>query len=36
LNGFKGQTIYLLISAADLKGASLVEAAIDDVLIEVE
>jgi len=36
LNGFKGQTIYLLITAADLKGGSLVEAAIDDVLIVAE
>lgn len=34
LNGFRSQTIYLLITAADLKGGSLVEAAIDDVLIE--
>jgi len=36
LNGFRGQTIYLLITAADLKGGSLVEAAIDDVLISAE
>jgi len=36
LNGFRGQTIYLLITAADLKGGSLVEAAIDDVLIVAE
>jgi hypothetical protein len=33
LNSFAGQTIYLLISAADASGGSLVEAAIDDVLI---
>ncbi len=34
LNAFRGQTIYLLIEAADGGGGSLVEAAIDDVLIE--
>lgn len=33
LNSFAGQTIYLLISAADASTASLVEAAIDDVRI---
>jgi len=33
LNDFAGQTIYLLIEAADASGASLVEAAIDDVSI---
>jgi hypothetical protein len=34
LNSFAGQTIYLLIEAADAGSASLVEAAVDDVLIE--
>ena len=33
LNGFGGQTVYLLIEAADEEGESLVEAAIDDVVI---
>ena len=33
LNAFAGQTIYLLIEAADAAGGSLVEAAIDDVEI---
>jgi len=33
LNSFAGQTIYLVIAAADAGGASLVEAAIDDVSI---
>ena len=33
LNAFAGQTIYLLIEAADAAGASLVEAGIDDVAI---
>jgi len=35
LNSFVGQTVYLLVEAADAGSASLVEAAIDDVLIEV-
>jgi subtilisin-like proprotein convertase family protein len=34
LNAFANQTVYLLITAADASGASLVEAAIDDVRIE--
>jgi len=34
LDSFAGQTVYLLIEAADGGGGSLVEAAIDDVLIE--
>jgi hypothetical protein len=34
LNSFAGQTVYILISAADASGASLVEAAVDDVRIE--
>jgi hypothetical protein len=34
LNTFAGQTVYLLIEAADGSSGSLVEAAIDDVLIE--
>ncbi len=34
LDDFAGQTIYLLIEAADGGSGSLVEAAIDDVLIE--
>jgi extracellular elastinolytic metalloproteinase len=33
LNAFAGQTIYLLIEAADAAGGSIVEAGIDDVLI---
>jgi len=33
LNSFAGQTVYLLIEAADASTASLVEAAVDDVLI---
>ncbi len=33
LNRFAGQTVYLLVQAADASGASLVEAAIDDVTI---
>jgi hypothetical protein len=33
LNSFAGQTIYLLVEAADLGGGSIVEAAIDDVSI---
>jgi len=33
LNSFRGQSVYILIEAADLSGESLVEAAIDDVLI---
>jgi len=33
LNAFAGQTIYLLVEAADASGASLVEAAIDDLCI---
>jgi subtilisin family serine protease len=33
LNSFAGQTVYILISAADASTASLVEAAIDDVQI---
>lgn len=36
ISGYAGQTIYLLIGAADASGASLVEAAIDDVAIYVE
>jgi subtilisin-like proprotein convertase family protein len=34
LNAFAGQTIYLLIEAADNAGGSIVEAGIDDVRIE--
>ena len=34
LNAFAGQTVYLLIEAADASSSSLVEAAIDDVLIQ--
>ena len=34
LGAFAGQTIYLLIEAADAGSGSLIEAAIDDVLIE--
>ncbi len=33
LNSFAGQTVYILIEAADASGGSLVEAAIDDVRI---
>ena len=33
LNAFAGQTVYLLVEAADAGPASLVEAAIDDLLI---
>ncbi|MCI0393485.1 MAG: S8 family serine peptidase [Chloroflexi bacterium] len=33
LNGFAGQTVYLLVQAADNAGGSLVEAALDDVRI---
>lgn len=33
LDSFAGQTVYLLIEAADASGASLVEAAVDDVAI---
>ena len=33
ISGYAGQTVYLLISAADASGASLVEAAVDDVRI---
>jgi subtilisin-like proprotein convertase family protein len=33
LNSFAGQTVYLLVEAADASGGSLVEAAIDDVSI---
>ncbi len=36
LNNYAGQTVYLLIEAADASTASLVEAAIDDVLIIAE
>ena len=36
LSAFAGQTVYLLIEAADDGSASLVEAAIDDVLIIAE
>mgnify|MGYP003807713335 FL=1 len=36
LNNYAGQTVYLLIEAADASTASLVEAAIDDVLIVAE
>jgi hypothetical protein len=34
LNDFSGQTVYILIEAADEAGASLVEAGVEDVLIE--
>jgi hypothetical protein len=34
LNAFAGQTVYLLIEAADAGSGSLIEAAIDDVLVE--
>jgi hypothetical protein len=33
LTSYAGQTVYILVEAADASGASLVEAAIDDVLI---
>ncbi len=33
LNAFAGQTVYLLIQAADASGGSLVEAGVDDVLV---
>ena len=33
LSSFNGQSVYLLITAADASTASMVEAAIDDVLI---
>ena len=33
LSAYAGQTVYILIEAADASGASLVEAAVDDVLI---
>lgn len=33
LNAFAGQTVRILIDAADAGGASLVEAAVDDVKI---
>ncbi len=36
LDSFGGQAVYLLIEAADASGASLVEAAIDDVVIVAE
>ncbi|BCX05111.1 MAG: hypothetical protein KatS3mg053_3049 [Candidatus Roseilinea sp.] len=36
LNAFAGQTIYVLIEAADLSRPSVVEAAVDDVVIQVE
>ena len=36
LNSFAGQTVYLLIEAADAGSGSLIEAAVDDVLIIVE
>jgi hypothetical protein len=34
ISAYAGQTVYLLIEAADASGASLVEAGIDDVLIQ--
>jgi hypothetical protein len=34
LNSFAGQTIYIRVEAADASGGSLIEAAVDDVLIE--
>ncbi len=34
LNSFRGQTVYLLIEAADGGSGSLIEAAVDDVLVE--
>lgn len=36
LNSFAGQTVYILIEAADASGGSLVEAAVDDVRISVD
>ena len=33
LTSYAGQTVYLLIEAADTSGTSLVEAAVDDVLV---
>ena len=36
LNTFAGQTVYLLIEASDSPSESLVEAAIDDILIIAE
>jgi len=36
ISSYAGQTVYLLIEAADASGASLVEAAIDDVAIHAE
>ena len=33
LNGFAGQTVQIVVEAADLSGASLVEAAVDDVRV---
>jgi aminopeptidase S len=36
LSAFAGETVYLLVEAADAGGPSLVEAAIDDVLILTE
>ena len=35
INGFAGQTVHLLVQAADAAGGSIVEAALDDVRIEV-
>jgi hypothetical protein len=34
LGTFAGETVYLLVEAADAGSGSLVEAAIDDVLVE--
>jgi len=34
ISAFAGQSVRILIEAADASGASLVEAAVDDVLIE--
>jgi aminopeptidase S len=34
ISAYAGQTVYLLVEAADAGSASLIEAAIDDVLIE--
>ena len=36
LNNFSGQYVYLLLSVADLKGESLIEAAFDDVVVSVQ
>jgi len=36
LNSFAGQTVYILIEAADAGSGSLIEAAVDDVLITVD